>query len=104
MSRPRKYVAPEDAHQAAVIQWHWLAMREWPELKRLFHVPNGGHRNRIVAAKLVGQGVKRGVPDLWLPVRRRGYTGCVIEMKRADGGDGGTPEQLDWLEIGRAHV
>ena len=32
---------------------------------------------------MVSLGVKKGVPDLCLPVRRRGYTACWVELKAA---------------------
>lgn len=49
--------------------------------KLIYHVPNGGHRHKAVAAKLKGQGVKAGVPDLVLPMARGGYFGLYIEFK-----------------------
>lgn len=49
--------------------------------KLIYHVPNGGHRVKAVAAKLKGQGVKAGVPDLVLPIARGGYFGLYIEFK-----------------------
>lgn len=49
--------------------------------KLIYHVPNGGHRVKAVAAKLKGQGVKAGVPDLVLPMARGGYFGLYIEFK-----------------------
>ena len=47
----------------------------------IFHVPNGGHRVKAVAAKLKAQGVKDGIPDLVLPMARGGYFGLYIEFK-----------------------
>jgi len=47
----------------------------------MYHVPNGGHRHKAVAAKLKGQGVKAGVPDLVLPMARGGFFGLYIEFK-----------------------
>ncbi|NWB92312.1 VRR-NUC domain-containing protein [Pseudomonas agarici] len=47
----------------------------------IFHVPNGGHRVKAVAAKLKAQGVKAGIPDLVLPMARGGYFGLYIEFK-----------------------
>ena len=48
------------------------AGRKYPEAQLLFHVPNGGKRNAAEAAHLKRQGVKAGVPDLFLPVARGG--------------------------------
>jgi hypothetical protein len=54
----------------------------YPEVFALiFHVPNGGHRHKLVAIKLKQQGVKAGVPDLVLPMARGGYFGLYIEFK-----------------------
>lgn len=53
--------------------------------------------NRTEAAKLKGEGVRAGVPDLCLPVSRGGYHGLYIELKRISGGRV-SPEQRKWLE------
>jgi hypothetical protein len=48
----------------------------------LFAVPNGGHRNIITAKKLKDEGVRAGVPDLFLAVPRGIWHGLFVEMKR----------------------
>lgn len=85
----------EDTIQAQVIRWAALQAGVYPELSRLFHVPNGGQRHAAVAAKLKGQGVKPGVPDLCLPVPRFGCPGLWIEMKTSDGRV--STNQKDWI-------
>ena len=86
----------EDQDQAALIQWFdWWAPTNLKE--RLFAVPNGGLRNVVVAKKLKAQGVRAGVPDLFLLVQRHGFHGLVIEMKREKGGRL-SEEQAAWLE------
>ncbi|WP_419343028.1 VRR-NUC domain-containing protein [Achromobacter sp. PD1] len=85
----------EDTIQAQVIRWATLQAGVCPELARLFHVPNGGQRHAAVAAKLKGQGVKPGVPDLCLPVPRFGCPGLWIEMKTSDGRV--STNQKDWI-------
>lgn len=47
----------------------------------MFHVPNGGKRDKLTAAKLKAEGVKAGIPDIELPVGRGGYLGLFVEMK-----------------------
>lgn len=54
-----------------------------PELQWLFAIPNGGLRDKITAAKLKQEGVKKGVPDVFLPLPCRDYAGLFIEMKRS---------------------
>lgn len=47
----------------------------------MFHIPNGGTRNKIEAGFLKAQGVRAGVPDVLLPVGRWGKHGLFIELK-----------------------
>jgi len=85
----------EAQEQAAVIEWAaWMAKRI-PELRLLYHVPNGGSRNIIEARNLKAQGVKAGVPDLVLPVARGKYHGLYIELKRKGGRV--SDSQKQWL-------
>lgn len=74
-----KPVDREGQEQAALMQE--LQLRYPQAYKLIYHVPNGGHRHKLVAAKLKGQGVKAGVPDLVLPMARGGYFGLYIEFK-----------------------
>ena len=85
----------EAAEQKALIDWSLRCCGRFPELKLLFHIPNGGSRNRIEAANLKRQGVKPGVPDLCLPVARGGYHGLYIEMKY--GTNKTTSYQDEWI-------
>jgi len=71
----------EHYEQVAVIHWALYHENKYPELKLLYAVPNGGRRSIGVAKKLKAEGVKRGVPDLCLPVARAGCHGLYIEMK-----------------------
>lgn len=88
----------EEIEQARVIKWsHKLVVRAlMPELRWLFHVPNGGLRSALAGAQMKALGVKPGVPDLILPVSRNHTNGLIIEMKSATGST--TPEQKAWLE------
>ena len=46
-----------------------------------YHTPNGGRRDKKTAARLVGQGVKKGVPDIFIPAQGKGMPGIYIELK-----------------------
>ena len=50
-------------------------------LDMAFAVPNGAFMPIPVARKMVKEGLKKGVLDIWLPVPRGGYHGLVLEMK-----------------------
>ncbi len=80
VSSPRpKRIDREGLEQAALLKEIQLRYPEVYEL--IYHVPNGGHRVKAVAAKLKAQGVKAGIPDLVLPMARGGYFGLYIEFK-----------------------
>lgn len=85
----------EHQEQANLIKWANLQARLYPELALLFAIPNGGLRDVRVARKLKLEGVKSGVPDLFLPVARRGYHGLFIELKSTKGKP--TKKQVSWL-------
>ena len=87
----------EEQEQAAVMEWAMLMEKQAPELALLYHCPNGADRHPAVAAKLKKQGVKPGVPDLFLPVARGTAHGLYIEMKRQKGGRV-SEEQKAWME------
>ena len=76
----------EGAEQATLFSWAAMKRGKWPELELLFHIPNGGSRGKAEAARFKAEGVKAGVPDLFLPVARGPYHGLFIEMKRQKGG------------------
>lgn len=85
----------EEQIQIDVMRWARLQEGKWPELRLLYHCPNGGRRGKVEAARLKAAGVKAGVPDLCLPVPRGRYHGLYIELK-AEGGRL-SPSQREWL-------
>jgi hypothetical protein len=95
-------IPTEHQEQVALMQWAKLQHKAMPALELMFAVPNGGARNVVVAKKLKGEGVKAGVPDLFLPVARKPYHGLFIEMKRTDkrptrdGVKGGVSDKQEW--------
>lgn len=76
----------EAQHQANVIRWSQqpTIRARFPELKYLAHVKNEARDARDVAIA-AGMGVKKGFPDLILPVPRGGYGCLLIEMKTEKG-------------------
>lgn len=76
----------EHKEQVKFVQWTKRNAEKHPELALLFAIPNGGKRHIAVASKMKLEGVKAGVPDLFLPVPRHEKHGLFIEMKRKDGG------------------
>ena len=91
----RKYPL-ESEEQQALFSWARLSERTYPELALLVHIPNGGYRNMSEAVRFKREGVKRGFPDILLPVARGGYHSLAIELKRIRGSST-SPEQKQWI-------
>jgi hypothetical protein len=72
----------EHGHQVALFLWSAVAKQWLPELDLMFAIPNGGERAKPVAARLKAEGVKRGVPDIFLPVPMGNAHGLFIELKK----------------------
>jgi hypothetical protein len=106
----------ESGHQRAVFCWAQQNEDKYPELKWLHAIPNGGSRGddersrAIRGANLKAEGVKAGVPDIFLPVPRYKqseadsqvmqieYCGLYIEMKKP-GVNKASKEQLEFKEF-----
>lgn len=85
----------EGQEQTWLIQW---TKRHGPEeSRRLFAIPNGGHRSKSQGALLKLTGVQPGVPDLFLPVPCNSFHGLWIEMKSTDPKSRASKEQRSWL-------
>ena len=80
----------EHKEQCALIKW--CDMKGKPYSK-IYANANGGKRNIVVAKKLKSEGVRPGVPDLFLPVAKRGFHGLYIELKTKRGK--ATQQQVD---------
>ena len=84
-------LAPSEATiHKQVVEWAEYQAGAMPELRSLFHPPNGGHRRKATAARMKAMGAKAGVPDLCLPVActmRDGtrYGALWIELKSKTG-------------------
>lgn len=94
----------EHQHQVALIEWaHRVILPKASDVEPgaslatfLLAIPNGGKRQPREAARLKAEGVKPGVSDLLLPLRRHGMAGFWLELKAP--GKRPTRDQLAWLE------
>lgn len=96
----------EDGHQMAVFCWAAMNCGQYPELKWLHAIPNGGQRHIVEAMKFVAAGLRSGVWDIFLPLPihtewAKQYAGLYIEMKeesKRNRKNGGLTE--DQIEFG----
>ena len=76
----------EDEEQRDLFEWRdKVALSHEPLLDLLHHCPNGKRRTKAAAGQLKAMGIKRNIPDLFLPVPRHGFHGLWIELKALDG-------------------
>ncbi len=97
---------PEHDEQVKVFEWAKIMQNKIPELELLMAIPNGafygGHWS--VARRMKEEGVRSGVPDIFLPVIKMDldihdphiYGGLWIEMKV--GKNKPSEEQKWWIE------
>lgn len=81
----------EHFEQKCLFQWANLNKLNMPALNLMFAIPNGGvrpfkfdkdgNRYSTQANKLKAEGVKAGVPDIFLPYPKGKHHGLFIELK-----------------------
>ncbi len=93
----KRKIGSESLEQQAVVTY--CAFQSWrlPNADRIYHIPNEGKRSITEASRFKAEGLKSGVPDLFLPVPLSGYHGLYIEMKRPDHKNRPTKNQKEWV-------
>ena len=96
----------ESQIQQDVIGWFWKQYPRLAEAGMLFHIPNEGIRLGGTGARMVREGIVRGVADLCLAMPRKGFGVLWIEMKKKGGRV--RPEQKTWgsnqMAVGNKYV
>ena len=83
MIPPENALIPsESVEQQHLFQWARMMSGAHPELALMYKITNEGRRSRVNGARMVAEGMKKGVPDICLPVARGGHHGLYIELKR----------------------
>jgi len=93
----KRLIPSEHAQQSTLIQWAQLVEKQYPELRLLYAVPNGGYRSARTAIAMKREGMKSGVPDLVLPVARRHWHSLYLELKAGSGSL--SENQKRWMEM-----
>jgi VRR-NUC domain len=84
----------EHQEQCLVIDWCNAHLDLDPRLELIFAIPNGlWAKNKGVALKAKAEGLKKGVPDLLLPIASKGWHGLFIEMKKLTGSSTSTAQK-----------
>ena len=91
MAQESIFLSNEDAEQEAVIEY--CDIRSIP----IVHIPNEGKRSISYAAKLKRMGLRKGFPDLFVPIAKEGKHGLFIEMKYGNGKT--SKDQQRWIGL-----
>lgn len=86
----------EFSEQCTIFEWCELMSARYPMLKYCHSSLNGVKLNIGQAYKAKLSGMKKGVPDIFLPYNNGEYIGLFIELKRVKKGVV-SPEQKDFL-------
>lgn len=70
-------IPSEDSEQITLFAWAARMTGKYPELRWLYHVPNGGSRGPAEAGRFKAMGVKPGVPDVRWTCPAGASTGCA---------------------------
>lgn len=87
---------PEETEQIKFFDFCRAMAHSHPAYRLAWHVPNERKASIIRRAKMKLAGVKKGVPDITIPVPNDKYTSLFIEMKVKPNKP--SPEQLDMLK------
>lgn len=81
----KDFYPTETKIQQGIIKWAKMQSCAQPELKLLYAIPNGANVPIVNRKRLVAEGMKKGIPDLCLPIPRRDYGALYIEVKTQKG-------------------
>ena len=87
----------EETEQIHLMVWCRYMESKFPELETIYHIVNEGKRTAVTGGKLKEMGLRKGMPDVHLPVSRCAFSSLYIEMKKVGGKP--TAEQVDRLEM-----
>lgn len=86
----------ETENQIALFEWAQLNKGRFPEIETMYHIPNEGKRSQRLGAELKSMGLRKGFPDVCLPVPRRESGALYIELKASNGKV--SEDQKLWLQ------
>lgn len=96
MRKPTYSAGPEETEQIKFFDFCRAMEHTHPAYRLAWHVPNERKASIIRRAKMKLAGVKKGVPDITIPVPNEKYAALYIEMKVKPNRP--SPEQLDMLK------
>lgn len=86
-------IQTEHANQVSLFYWAHVMSQKYNALNNMFAIPNAGKRSLRAGANMRLEGLRKGVPDIFLAYPSKGsqwpnktaYNGLFIEMKSKKG-------------------
>lgn len=91
----------EESLHISCFDWIFSHESLYPDLRWVFHSPNGGRRTKAQAGRFKAMGVRAGVVDILSPFPSQGGAGLAIELKAP--GKAPTEMQLKFLQCSSRH-
>lgn len=88
----QQYIQAEADLQRRIFDECALRALSNPAWEMIYAIPNGQYRK----GQRMEPGLKKGVPDIHVPLIRRGYAGFYIELKH--GKNQPSTEQVGWMD------
>ncbi|KZX78255.1 hypothetical protein A3715_10330 [Oleiphilus sp. HI0009] len=102
-NHPEEFSAQAE-HFEQVYIFHYFEMHYPAVYQGLFAVPNAGKRGMAERGRLSSQGLRKGIPDIFLDIAIEPYHGCRIELKRTGAKSFNVSnEQNDWIRYYNAN-
>jgi len=86
----------EHKEQTLFFNWCLKHQLEYAFVNMIFSIPNGANFDAIRGKLLKDEGLRAGIPDMFLPVPQGKFHGMFIEMKVRKGGNV-SPKQKAWM-------
>jgi len=75
----------ESSIQQAYFQWVRIKERSDYRYEAIYAIPNAGLRTKQNGSRMKAEGMKAGIPDIFISVPISNYAGLYIELKKEGG-------------------
>jgi len=97
LKNPHKFSRYQEHWEQCYI-FHHVAMNLPFAYEMMFAVPNAGKRAMVERGMLTSQGLRKGVPDIYMDIPTKIYHGLRIELKKTGATNSAlSEEQIHWI-------
>ena len=83
---------------------HYFDVHHPNIFEMMFAIPNAGKRSQQASGKFLAEGLKKGIPDIFVDIAVEPYHGLRVELKRSKARlSNVSAEQKDWIDKYNKH-